>query len=293
MSTHSPALNAINELTLLDFARNEQGQSVPIVLTRRTASPIKGVYTWKPSLLPDGPPARKPSQLPPPGQLKAQISAQELIGDGRCGTVYSTNILDIYDPQQQNLTIWNPKAPSLPNLVIKIADFDRLDDMEHEAGVYDEMESLQGIAIPRCYGWFEAELPNAWAVPEQDTAQYPKIPRKLSVLLLERMGGHLPLGERLPDRNDLWAVFNDMSRLGIEQPDMRYSNILYAPSSDKDSIGEVCPNHDCVHKYRVIDFDRARKTDYTLKQHYYEQIGTLGRLLEMMEMNIILEPWEY
>ncbi|KAF9045576.1 hypothetical protein BJ165DRAFT_1478334 [Panaeolus papilionaceus] len=200
MSTHYLALNAIQELTLFDFARNEQGQSVPLVLTRRTAKAIKGVYTWKPSLLPDGPPIRKPSQLPPPGQMKAQISAHELIGNGRCGSVYSTSVLNVCNPERPNHTAWNPKSPSLPNLVMKIADFDRVDDLEHEAGVYDEMESLQGVAIPQCYGWFEAEMPTAWAIPEQEASSGSGKPCKLSILLLERMGGHLPLGETLPDR---------------------------------------------------------------------------------------------
>jgi len=76
---------------------------------------------------------------------------------------------------------------------------------------------------------------------------------------------------------------------------MRYSNILSAPLATAPTTlpGRICPYHNSVHRYRIIDFDRARKVDWTLKQHYYEQVGTLGRLLEMMEMNVILEPWEY
>jgi len=89
--------------------------------------------------------------------------------------------------------------------VIKVADEERVYDLANEASMYDEMESLQGVVIPRCYGWFEAELEDD-SVPVNDIGQATDSrsrevrQRKLSVLLLERVGGHLPLGEPLPDR---------------------------------------------------------------------------------------------
>lgn len=47
----------------------------------------------------------------------------------------------------------------IPPLVIKIAARTKNKNLAREAWFYDEMQSLQGVVIPRCYGWFEAPLP--------------------------------------------------------------------------------------------------------------------------------------
>lgn len=64
----------------------------------------------------------------------------------------------ITDADESHLSLLCPPGFCLPELVIKVADPDRLEDLAHEASMYDEMESLQGVAIPRCYGWFEGTL---------------------------------------------------------------------------------------------------------------------------------------
>ncbi|KAF4612894.1 hypothetical protein D9613_011116 [Agrocybe pediades] len=276
-------LNAISKLVITNFPSS----SSTVHLTRRNPAPLKGCYTIQPSILPNGPPERLASTLPPPGNFELTISLDEMIGDGRCGKVYTTSLLHLVDPSSSSLAdIINPGLPYLPSLVIKVADQDRVDDLANEASVYDEMESLQGVVIPRCYGWFEVEVAGR-AMRSNDGSL------KISILLFERVGGHLPVGETLPDR--------DISRLGIHQPDMRYSNLLFAPNDSTDHPSSFpslpskpCPYHQRTHSYRIIDLDRARKTDWTLKQHYYEHVRTLGRLLESMEsMGNVLEPWEY
>lgn len=45
-----------------------------------------------------------------------------------------------------------------PPLVIKIAARTKNKNLAREAWFYDEMQTLQGVVIPRCYGWFEAQL---------------------------------------------------------------------------------------------------------------------------------------
>ncbi|KAF8810319.1 hypothetical protein BYT27DRAFT_7231974 [Phlegmacium glaucopus] len=292
-------LNAISALVLDHLVKGENDQTLTLTLQRRTPSAVRGISTRKPSRLPDGPPSRLPSTLPPNGSLQLTLSAETVIGDGRCGNVFSTSLSCLADLSAVSSEVLKPGLPYLPELVIKVADSAHVEDLASEASMYDEMESLQGISIPRCYGWFEADLdPKQWTYFStplflENFGQKQPTMKRLSVLLLERVGQLLPLGQRIPDRSDIWAVFIDIARLGIEQPDMRYSNILTAPISASSLPAQPCPYHNCIHNYRIIDFDRARKTDYTLKQHYYEHVGTLGRLLEMMEMNIILEPWEY
>ena len=51
-----------------------------------------------------------------------------------------------------------PLLGHLPSLVLKVGRFKHRAEITREAWFYDEMESLQGVVVPRCYGWFEAEL---------------------------------------------------------------------------------------------------------------------------------------
>lgn len=75
------------------------------------------------------------------------------LGFGSSGLVY-----EVLDP-----TLVNEGAPSddvvIPPLVLKIAVKTKKKNIAREAWFYDEMQSLQGVVIPRCYGWFEAQLP--------------------------------------------------------------------------------------------------------------------------------------
>ena len=83
------------------------------------------------------------------------------------------------------------------------------------------MECLQGVVLPRCYGWFEAELVDgqsfgSWYTagdrsrtensnPEwrfKNSERLTEMSRSrniVSVLLLERLGGTLPVGVPLSD----------------------------------------------------------------------------------------------
>lgn len=74
---------------------------------------------------------------------------------------------------------------------------------EAAASMYHELESMQGmIAIPRCYGWYELDLEDAWKIvgrDDDDTTETSSSsgtnvsptapgPRKVSLLLIERLG---------------------------------------------------------------------------------------------------------
>jgi hypothetical protein len=48
-------------------------------------------------------------------------------------------------------------GPAVPPLVVKITVGDRVRSLLHEAAVYEEMESLQGLVVAHCYGYFELE----------------------------------------------------------------------------------------------------------------------------------------
>ena len=84
--------------------------------------------------------------------------------------------------------------------------------MENEAYFYEEMESLQGIVIPRYYGFYKGEIPLGYNLVGEDTAYSSRdqtehdndsrrnfeATRHVSILLIEKLGGKLPVGKPLP-----------------------------------------------------------------------------------------------
>lgn len=201
-------MQAFNALSAITFNNLVHGADIPLTL-HRSLAPLDLI---KPRIAKSRgpPPDRLPAILPPPGNLHLQLSLGGKVGNGRVGLVHDISPLSLLDPSTDSST-----APGLPPLVVKIARRDGVAYMAREAWFYDEMESLQGICIPRCYGWFEATLPSevhcvtAWegVPPDPDRLKWPdgllkelsEARNRVSVLLLEKMGDHLPIGEALPD----------------------------------------------------------------------------------------------
>ncbi|KAF5313524.1 hypothetical protein D9611_008523 [Ephemerocybe angulata] len=285
------AANAINALTIVGWARSPKGQSINLRLTRQEPAPIVPVQAWRGEVLRNGPPPKPPSQLPSPNTHELTVTVAEHLGTGRCGTVFALDTMRLTNPHDRKVKLLYPQAPHLPELVVKVAGAEHAEALAHEAAMYNEMESLQGISIPRAYGLFTADLDKDTLIPSL-SGEGSLAPRRISLLLLERLGETLPLGDAIPEEGDLWDVFRDLARLGIEQTDIRFSDILHAPTSPYTLPGEPCPFHGCVHAYRIIDFNNARKTDLTLKRHYYNTAGYLGPILESAKNNVVLEPWD-
>lgn len=73
--------------------------------------------------------------------------------------------------------------------------------LEREKSVYDELEILQGSAIPRCYGLFQATLPqgseligwDTFEIDDSDSEDTDSDPdtSTVSILLLEELDGPL------------------------------------------------------------------------------------------------------
>jgi hypothetical protein len=138
---------------------------VSLKCLKGTAKPAKPVM---PSLKDNervggpGPPPRPPSKLPPQGDLCLRLSIDaERYGCGRIGSVYP-------------VSIHTSSQYCLPPLVIKVAARRRSPNLAREAWFYEEMEHIQGVAIPRCYGLFTAEIdPNSEVLDWAETdAEY-------------------------------------------------------------------------------------------------------------------------
>ncbi|KIJ50425.1 hypothetical protein M422DRAFT_777137 [Sphaerobolus stellatus SS14] len=274
---HVP-LNAFSALDI-DGLVLKDGASVPQQFHRGVVKPGSQVSIHHSVRRPEGIPPRPPSCLPLPGNHHIAVSLGEALGHGRVGSVHSVTLLT--------------PGLDIPPLVIKVSNYKRSANMAEEAWYYEELEQLQGISIPRCYGFFQAQLKDGcnvltWKIDSGDHSDSgeddstssnsgEQVERELyhvddgstiSVLLLERLGGPMPVGEPLHDiKTDVYELYNDLARLGIESLDIRWSNILSAAQEleGEDSAGCICPNHGHVHCWRLIDFDLARKTDGTLE----------------------------
>lgn len=321
---HTQARNSIARIEIGKLVRGYDGINVSMMMRRKIPAPVVAViqeaeFNVDLVLRPDGPPERPPSKLPPPGNWSLSLSVGEIIGRGRCGTIFTTSLSRLSDPDGAEVP---PAPPYLPELVVKVANPNHRDLLTKEAEFYYEMESLQGMSIPRCYGWFEVDLEDGMIIAEMDDEyadsdsdsdkKQDPITRTLLLLLLEKLGDRLPLGQRIPrkekcvylaahliqlfsypssTRKDLFDVFRDLARLGIQQNDIRYSNILKSPAAPPGLPTHVCRVHRRRHRYRVLDFDDCEKNNLSEFQHEGDTDSVLGAMLEGLEEGIIIEPW--
>ena len=94
----------------------------------------------------------------------------------------------------------------IPRLVLKLASERRGKRLAHEAGMYDELQGLQGKVIPKYYGYFRTrvDLRAMSIVPWDPKCEFPINPddefrpphpaASLNLILVERLGGHIPYG---------------------------------------------------------------------------------------------------
>lgn len=113
--------------------------------------------------------------------------------------------------------------------------------------------------IPRCYGYFTTMLPQRTDIVSWE--RRPTTPFPIGILLLERVGDKLPLGEPVPQvlQDDLWGIIRDLAELGIGHHDLRYDNLLMAPRSPPGLPSMPSPYSGRSYGLRVIDFDYAYK----------------------------------
>lgn len=93
-------------------------------------------------------PPRPPSNLPPSRQLHLTATLGDYLGDGLTSVVYALDNVSIPGLEP---------GVTVPQLVAKICRPHRLPWMAREAWFYEEMECIQGVSVPYCYGWFEME----------------------------------------------------------------------------------------------------------------------------------------
>ncbi|KAJ3558712.1 hypothetical protein NM688_g756 [Phlebia brevispora] len=290
------ALNAVASISLPLFGPN----ATPAVFERMEGvenEPL--IHTGRKILQP---PARLPSRLPPPGNLHLRVLLGKRISHGRVGVVYEATV---------SLEDSSPAVASyaLPPLVAKISRQKHCEDLENEVYYYDELESLQGVVVPRCYGLFQTRVrhglsvipPNSDELEDTqkgivsvDSAAPKAIAGIVSVMLLERLGGPLPVGKPLPEGTyeEIMDMYSDLAHLGVDHCDIRWANILYALPSPPSFPSLPSPYSGKTYRWRLVDFDNAQKTNQDLRRFHSYHKCYVGRLLEMLPTGYIVEPWE-
>ncbi|EIN08050.1 hypothetical protein PUNSTDRAFT_135564 [Punctularia strigosozonata HHB-11173 SS5] len=258
---------------------------------------------------PQGAPPRPPSLLPPSASLHMELSLGEQLSHGRCGTVYRAKVSRVCDPDGTMIS-----DVLLPPLVVKVAGRRYSDSLNRETWFYDEMETLQGSVIPRCFGLFEAPIDDGsvilpWIAHGVDRGRSDKrrgsvdiygtnpsvpSPPRVSILLLEELGGeHLPLGGELTDdiKDQILSMFDEISRFRITHGDVRHRNILSAPRSPGAYPSLPSPYTGRTYDWRIFDFDGSSKWNDTFKAAKHFNSSPASVLLRGLRRNYIIEPW--
>jgi len=305
------ALNAISALTIHGLITDTEGTNIPITL-HHTVAPLDLVpflkldknFPPEDALGPFTP--RPPSTLPEPGDLHVQLILGEEKGWGRSSFVHEADVLPT-----------TTLPAHLPPLVLKVARSKRRAEIAREAWFYDELECLQGVVLPRCYGWFEAELaegqsfgPSTRATrrssdteesnPEwrfKNSKQLTEMSHSrnyVSVLLLEKMGGKLPIGVPLGDDlvKGIYDMFGEITELGVDHRDIRYSNMLAAPQGPTTLPSLPSPFTGRTYTHRIIDIESCEKTNGEAWRLSGWQASWIRSIVNNLPDGYIIEPWD-
>ncbi|KAF8990086.1 hypothetical protein BDQ17DRAFT_1547350 [Cyathus striatus] len=273
MAEHSQRLHesSISLLTITNLVVNSQGETIPVSLERCRPEEEDGKLEC---VILDPKPGATTFEL--------EVSVKDDIGYGRCGIVLGTKLealWDLSDPDPDEIV--SPGPEYLPPLVLKVAGESNMDHLGKEALNYGWLRSLQGVAVPRYYGWFNLSLQEGQSISRLQASDEDSNNRVLSILVLERVGDHITLKESEDDIEDIRDVFRDISLKYVVHRDIRAQNICQAPKSPPGYAGEYCSFHERIHDYRIIDFDAStlskEHTRPVISSHHIVEIGTLYR----------------
>ncbi|EJD50944.1 hypothetical protein AURDEDRAFT_182264 [Auricularia subglabra TFB-10046 SS5] len=218
------------------------------------------------------------------GPVSIAFDVGDVLGSGASGVVCAVENLRVLS---------GPANTSFPPLAVKIAKSYRAMDVVRESWAYDELECLQGVAVPRYYGLFtltlpETQWPKTWirqyerdgelapSVPPEfegeqyssirdaihpELARYAEVNDVLVILLIERME-ELDL-KSPPYHEDVVDVFNELAYVGMEvAADMDMRHVMRPPAVSPGFPSLSSPFTQRLHSLRVVDLNLATKNCY-------------------------------
>ncbi|KAF8991543.1 hypothetical protein BDQ17DRAFT_1370672 [Cyathus striatus] len=214
--------------------------------------------------------------------FKLEVLVKDDIGYGRCSVVLSTKLealWDLSDPDPDEIV--SPGLEYLPLLVLKVAGESNMDHLGKEALNYDWLRSLQGVAVPHYYGWFNLSLQEGQSISRLQVSEEDSNNHVLSILILECVGNCITLKESEDDIEDIHNVFRDISLKYVVHRDIHTQNICQAPKCPPGYAGEYCSFHEQIYNYHIIDFDVStlskEHTQPVISSYHIVEIGTLYR----------------
>ncbi|EJD50958.1 hypothetical protein AURDEDRAFT_160101 [Auricularia subglabra TFB-10046 SS5] len=219
------------------------------------------------------------------GPASIAFDVGEVLGSGASGVVCAVENVRVLS---------GPANTSFPPLAVKIAKSYRAMEVVRESWAYDELECLQGVAVPRYYGLFTLTLPDSqrpktWIQQyERDVKHAPSIPPELSgkpyssrlrnsihpelrryadvdnvlvLLLIERME-ELDYNS-LPYHEDVVQVFNELAYVGVDvAADMGIRHVMRPLAVPPGFPSLPSPFTHRMHSMRVVDLNLAIKRCY-------------------------------
>lgn len=272
MTTKKPLLQpfAAKSLTVHGLVKDYSGKDATLRVPREISHLLKW-YTATEDEESEPTDLSPPDSLsvPPPGShLDIHVHVDELLSTGVTHTVYRvSHTVSHHDP--------SVAAYSIPPMVIKVSAETEGQNLAEEAAMYDYLQSLQGVVIPRCYGYFRCFVnlvehvvipwaPEPCTFPRDKKLNMFRMPNQmasLNILLLEDAGEPLPDGmgpQQLEElRQDLLDMSEEICYSGIDYTDWRRSNILRAYEQPQGIAGLPSSKNNRTYKYRIIDLELA------------------------------------
>ncbi|KIM83992.1 hypothetical protein PILCRDRAFT_87905 [Piloderma croceum F 1598] len=270
-------LNAVETVILHGLCVNSDGKDTSLILSRVSPEPVRPyLFDALDGSYPPAPSPR-PSSLPPPGHLQLELTLASELGSGRVGHVYAL------DDSKTKISAPSSSDVFVHPLVVKVAgrDISLSTDLTNEAWNYEEMECIQGVEP-----WFDKG--HTETTVKNDL---------VSVLVLERVGGHLTMPKKLSDedkllvgnltidvnRDQIYGLYRELAYLSIAHRDIRYYNILYAPPSLSLPVPfqhKKSPFTNRTYKYRLVDFDRSRRINLTFKEQAINDLDWIEKIID-------------
>ncbi|RPD61677.1 hypothetical protein L226DRAFT_570280 [Lentinus tigrinus ALCF2SS1-7] len=147
------ALNAMQSITIHGLATRDDGTPTKLEIKRTAPDSSKKKFfpllfngSRDTTVIPEIPPPTQ-SRLPPDGDVMLELQLGDVLGQNDRNVVYAVRVTNA-----------DSVACYVPPLVMKVARLFKGRNVSEEAGMYQDLECLQGSIIPRCFWYFCATI---------------------------------------------------------------------------------------------------------------------------------------
>ncbi|TCD67828.1 hypothetical protein EIP91_011890 [Steccherinum ochraceum] len=279
--------NAFSNVSIAGITQNT-GKKPGTLRFSRTGSEAREPFIVPAEHYPNPAPKSPPTRLPPAGDLSLSLALGSELGCGSVGRVFEVNVI-------KSASSPMPRGKFLPSLVVKMSRRGMSRALLYEAHVYEDLERLQGIVIPRCFGLYVGTVTDAanftpWSGQaaqsplgdHRDTHGSPD--DEVTILILERVGGCITAAEsRKSLHSELYTMYKDISSFSIYHFDIKPSHILLATPESSIAAGH---SHRWAkpYQFRIIGFHNSQKTNVGRGELAEDQMRSVSAVLNELAL---------